>query len=150
VSQIDVTAVQVLQDVRDQLDRHAAPDKVEWHFAAVNRPWVKRALVAGGFGRVRNAGGGGTKPMFSVADVGGVNKFKTKQDLENERVSRGKDEEADAVSKAISSLPVFSVDFQAFHLDIEDALAYVEASLGSRPDCRPGQSKLEQEQGEPI
>jgi len=147
VSQIDVTAVQNLQDVRDQLDRHAAPNKVEWHFAAVNRPWVKRALVAGGFGRIRK-NGDGTKPMFSVTDVGGVNKFKTKADLEDERADRERDEEADPVSAATSALPVFSVDFQTFHLDIEDALAYVEASLG--PRSSPGQSKLEEEQEESV
>ncbi|KDQ14587.1 hypothetical protein BOTBODRAFT_32716 [Botryobasidium botryosum FD-172 SS1] len=149
VSQIDVTAVQNLQDVRDQLDRHAAPHKVEWHFAAVNRPWVKRALVAGGFGRLRREGdGGGTKPLFSVTDVGGVSKFKTKADLEDERIDRegggeGRADEEDPVSRATAALPVFSVDFQAFHLDIEDALAYVDASLGSHSDRSPGQTKLE-------
>ncbi|KAF8316049.1 sulfate permease, partial [Clavulina sp. PMI_390] len=50
VEHLDVTAAQILQDVRSQLDRHASPDVVEWHFAGVHRPWVKRALASAGFG----------------------------------------------------------------------------------------------------
>ncbi|KAK3955850.1 sulfate transporter family-domain-containing protein [Pseudoneurospora amorphoporcata] len=50
VNCIDVTAAQALQDLRDQFDRYAHPDKVEWHFAGVSNRWTKRALVASGFG----------------------------------------------------------------------------------------------------
>nr|AAA33615.1 sulfate permease II [Neurospora crassa] len=39
-----------LQDLRNQFDRYAHPDKVEWHFAGVSNRWTKRALVASGFG----------------------------------------------------------------------------------------------------
>jgi len=52
VEHVGVTSVQIIQDVRHQLDRHASPNVVEWNFAAVSRPWVKRGLVAGGFGRI--------------------------------------------------------------------------------------------------
>ncbi|EAA28274.3 hypothetical protein GE21DRAFT_6078 [Neurospora crassa] len=50
VNCIDVTAAQALQDLRNQFDRYAHPDKVEWHFAGVSNRWTKRALVASGFG----------------------------------------------------------------------------------------------------
>lgn len=48
-SHIDITAVQALIDTRDEVERWAdAP--VEFHFATLLSPWIRRALVAGGFG----------------------------------------------------------------------------------------------------
>ncbi|KAF2868640.1 sulfate permease 2 [Massariosphaeria phaeospora] len=52
VNQVDVTCVQGLIDVRNQLDRYAAPEVVEWHFASINSRWTKRALTTAGFGYV--------------------------------------------------------------------------------------------------
>ena len=49
VSNIDCTGVQALVDIRQQLDRYA-DFEVEYHFAHIQSPWIKRALVAGGFG----------------------------------------------------------------------------------------------------
>lgn len=76
VNNVDVTSVQHLIDVRNQLDRHAAPDTVQWHFASINNRWTKRALVNAGFGYPTPHSDGGFnrwKPIFSVADMGGVN-----------------------------------------------------------------------------
>ncbi|KAL5324648.1 hypothetical protein ACEPPN_009195 [Leptodophora sp. 'Broadleaf-Isolate-01'] len=42
--------VKVHIDVRNQLDHYASPDKVQWHFAAINNRWTKRALASAGFG----------------------------------------------------------------------------------------------------
>ncbi|KAF2189312.1 sulfate permease-like protein [Zopfia rhizophila CBS 207.26] len=50
VNQVDTTSVQGLIDVRNQLDRYAAPEIVEWHFASITNRWTKRALTAAGFG----------------------------------------------------------------------------------------------------
>lgn len=50
VNYIDVTSAQALVDLRDQFDRYASPNKVEWHFAGIGNRWTKRALVASGFG----------------------------------------------------------------------------------------------------
>ncbi|KAK3312377.1 sulfate transporter family-domain-containing protein [Apodospora peruviana] len=50
VNFLDVTAAQALVDLRNQFNRYAAPDTVEWHFAGVANRWTKRALVASGFG----------------------------------------------------------------------------------------------------
>ena len=74
VNNVDVTSVQHLIDVRNQLDRHAAPDTVQWHFASINNRWTKRALVNAGFGYPTPHSDGGFhrwKPIFSVADMGG-------------------------------------------------------------------------------
>jgi solute carrier family 26 (sodium-independent sulfate anion transporter), member 11 len=49
VSNIDSTGIQSLVDTRQQLDKYADRN-VEYHFAQIMSPWIKRALVAGGFG----------------------------------------------------------------------------------------------------
>jgi len=73
VNNVDITSVQQLIDVRNQLDRYAAPDVVDWHFACINNPWTKRALVSAGFGYpsekhdIRHR----WKPIFNVAEIGG-------------------------------------------------------------------------------
>lgn len=73
VNNVDITSVQQLIDVRNQLDRYASPDTVDWYFACINNRWTKRSLVSAGFGYLSEA----ThlqhrwKPIFSVAEIGG-------------------------------------------------------------------------------
>lgn len=62
--------------MRNQLDRHASPDVVEWHFASINNRWTKRALASAGFGYPAPVHREGElehrwKPIFSVAELGG-------------------------------------------------------------------------------
>ncbi|RMZ87525.1 hypothetical protein DV736_g5246, partial [Chaetothyriales sp. CBS 134916] len=73
VNNIDVTSVQNLIDVRNQLDRYASPGVVQWHFASVNNRWSKRALAAAGFGypSVPDEEYSRWKPIFSIAEIGG-------------------------------------------------------------------------------
>nr|OQO17253.1 hypothetical protein B0A51_14696 [Rachicladosporium sp. CCFEE 5018] len=74
INNIDVTSVQNLIDVRNQLDRYTSPETVQWHFACINNRWTKRGLVSGGFGYPTPAGDGefhSWKPIFSVASMGG-------------------------------------------------------------------------------
>ncbi|KAA1471250.1 sulfate permease [Dentipellis sp. KUC8613] len=54
VSQIDTTAVQALIDTRNEIERWT-DHPVEFHFATLLSPWIRRALVAGGFGTGRGA-----------------------------------------------------------------------------------------------
>lgn len=49
VSNIDTTAVQALIDTRDEIERWADRE-VTFHFCHILSPWVRRGLVAGGFG----------------------------------------------------------------------------------------------------
>lgn len=49
VSNIDTTSVQTLVDVRTAVERYADA-KVEFHFASILSPWIRRGLLAGGFG----------------------------------------------------------------------------------------------------
>lgn len=75
VNNVDVTSVQHLLDVRNQLDRYASPDKVQWHFAHINNRWTRRALASAGFGYPTPEGDTDFKrwkPIFSVAEIGGA------------------------------------------------------------------------------
>jgi sodium-independent sulfate anion transporter 11 len=58
VDNVDLTSIQDLIDMRNVLDKHAAPHAVQWHFACVHNVWSKRALAAAGFGY----------PSFETAD----------------------------------------------------------------------------------
>ncbi|KAJ7134977.1 sulfate transporter family-domain-containing protein [Mycena crocata] len=49
ISHIDITAVQALIDTRNEVERWA-DHAVEFHFASILSPWIRRALIAGGFG----------------------------------------------------------------------------------------------------
>lgn len=72
VNNVDVTSVQGLIDVRAQLDRYAAPESVEWHFASINSRWTKRALTTAGFGyidRERFAARAHWNPVYSYAPL---------------------------------------------------------------------------------
>ncbi|KHN95334.1 sulfate permease [Metarhizium album ARSEF 1941] len=74
VNNVDITSVQRLIDVRDQFDRYAYPDVVDWHMANINNPWTKRALIAAGFGIPKKTQDGLNhrwKSIFSVAEIGG-------------------------------------------------------------------------------
>ncbi|KAI0482338.1 sulfate permease [Xylariaceae sp. FL0804] len=74
VNNVDVTSVQQMIDVRNQLDRYTTPDYVDWHFACIGNRWTKRALISAGFGipAVRADGYHSRwKSIFSIADIGG-------------------------------------------------------------------------------
>ncbi|KAJ6051458.1 uncharacterized protein N7446_006090 [Penicillium canescens] len=60
VNNVDVTSCQPLIDVRDQLDRWASPNRVQWHSAHVNNKWTRRALAAA------EIVGDGTLPISSA------------------------------------------------------------------------------------
>ncbi|KAH8107156.1 sulfate permease [Cristinia sonorae] len=52
ISHIDTTGIQSLIDTRNQVERWA-DHPVEFHFANILSPWVRRSLVAAGFGTGR-------------------------------------------------------------------------------------------------
>ncbi|KAK0618439.1 sulfate transporter family-domain-containing protein [Bombardia bombarda] len=85
VNHIDITSVQQLIDVRNQLDRYTAPDVVDWHIACIANRWTKRALVSAGFGYPSQRVDGlqqRWKSIFSVAEIGGSQSAAAAADLE--------------------------------------------------------------------
>ncbi|MCJ1438759.1 Sulfate permease 2 [Xylographa pallens] len=73
VNNVDITSVQHLVDVRNQLDFYTAPHRVDWHMACINNRWTKRALASAGFGFPSPDDLALTrwKAIFSVAEIGG-------------------------------------------------------------------------------
>ncbi|KAK2011536.1 sulfate permease [Colletotrichum eremochloae] len=71
VNTMDSGAVEGLIDLRSQLDRWAAPEPVEWHFAGLHNRWTRRALSVSGFGCPTAGRLGGFEPAFSLADLAG-------------------------------------------------------------------------------
>lgn len=99
VNIVDVTAAQALIDVRNQLDRYAAPQAVDWHFAHIENRWTKRALCAAGFGYRTprtNAddgeGAGHWKTIFSIADLGGSDSAAAAAAAEEKKEKKEKNE----------------------------------------------------------
>ncbi|GKZ76392.1 sulfate permease 2 [Aspergillus niger] len=158
VNNVDVTSVQNLIDVRSQLDRYAAPDRVQWHFAHINNRWTKRALAAAGFGRPSDVPE--LKPIFNITEgdysgdssdqrasdvesqVGDqLKQNKTRDDKSAEVLSvremdeAAKGSERTAVQRRGESKPavVSGVNLPLFHIDLKSALECVMASVSDNP-----------------
>ncbi|ORY08217.1 sulfate permease-like protein [Clohesyomyces aquaticus] len=139
VNNVDITSVQNLIDVRNQLDRYAAPDTVDWHFCCINNRWTKRALAAAGFGyytpEPEDSGVHRWKPIFSVAEIGGsysaAAEAEAKQNKRARReaaIRRGSATVADDIEEG-SSLPDSEVD----SLDKQISTSKAYGTIGSRP-----------------
>ena len=155
VNNIDATSVQGLIDVRNQLERYAAPEPVDWHFANIESRWTKRGLAAAGFGfrtpRVsdNNAKPGSWKTIFSIADLGGTDSPAKLAELESRRKSQqvttdienvsgsGQDEDIEELKNMNRSEPpknpgshklvvIQGLNRPYFHFDLQEA---VEAAL---------------------
>jgi sodium-independent sulfate anion transporter 11 len=106
VNNVDVTSVQNLIDIRNQLDRYAAPERVQWHFACINNRWTKRALASAGFGFPSGPSNEfhRWKPIFSVAEIGGSASAAAAAELEeNRRASVGAGQQLHDIEKHSSS-----------------------------------------------
>jgi solute carrier family 26 (sodium-independent sulfate anion transporter), member 11 len=135
VNNVDVTSVQNLIDVRNQLDRYATPNAVQWHFASINSRWTKRALASAGFGFPAELAGEEApphhwKPVFSVAEIGGDDSAAHAAELEELRKSGAlaqdvelvKGEEATAAQKRARYVLVHGVNLPLFHVDLTSAV----------------------------
>lgn len=154
VNNIDVTAAQALIDVRNQLDRYAAPNTVDWHFAHVENRWTKRALAAAGFGyrspRPGPGGPGHWKTIFSIADLGGSDSAATAAALEEkaERTlsmrfdterklspdSDGSDKDVPRNPQSARLVAIQGLNRPYFHFDLQEA---VEAAVESAERQEP-------------
>ncbi|KAG8748933.1 hypothetical protein FRC12_013710 [Ceratobasidium sp. 428] len=134
VAHIDTTGVQNLMDTRKELERWA-DRPVEFHFASILSPWIRRALVAGGFGTgeagriipheiapvVPTQSGQYTGPNDEYA-VGNLNEPRSptdKKDLEDytENGLRSR-----ASSQTELEAPIVSRSTPYFHLDLSSAV----------------------------
>ncbi|KAK6203445.1 high affinity sulfate permease [Scheffersomyces amazonensis] len=63
---IDVTSVQALVDLRNQLNRYADRE-VEFHFSGILSPWIRRGLIQAGFGTYGENGLVSDKTYVNIA-----------------------------------------------------------------------------------
>lgn len=149
VNNTDVTSVQGLIDLRNQLDKYAHPDAVEWHFANVHNRWTRRALSVAGFGypTSRNPDAlGHWKPIYGMAALSYYDEEELEADHDRHGMGGIADEETGPIkarterlgeatglaqpttaSVAVSSnapkmAPVFPVDRPFFHVDLQEAV----------------------------
>lgn len=104
VNNVDITSVQQLIDVRNQLDKYTSPEVVDWHFACINNRWTKRALVSAGFGNPSQPGvdfNHRWKPIFSVAEIGGADSAaETAEGIEKDELVKHQTRDAERTSSS--------------------------------------------------
>ncbi|KAJ0269245.1 hypothetical protein COL940_012632 [Colletotrichum noveboracense] len=71
VNNMDSGAVEGLIDLRNQLDRWATPEPVEWHFTGLQNRWTRRALSVSGFGCPAPGHLNRWEPVFTLAELAG-------------------------------------------------------------------------------
>ncbi|KAK5944114.1 hypothetical protein PMZ80_003395 [Knufia obscura] len=101
VNNVDITSIQILIDVRNQLQRYAAPDVVQWHIACVKNRWTKRALASAGFGypTFHSEELHRWKPIFSVAEMGGSASAAEQAEREANRELHSRPDDEEAIHK---------------------------------------------------
>ncbi|KAF2267473.1 sulfate permease [Lojkania enalia] len=143
INNLDITSIQGLIDARNSLDKYAAPEIVEWHFANLQNRWTRRALATAGFGYPVSQGSdtpGNWCPAYSVASslagateedkrVAGVREREVEGRDEERRRSGSKkvggDEDGDGeceINEKVGMEPVHGVDRPFFHIDLVDAV----------------------------
>lgn len=156
VNHVDITSVQKLIDVRNQLDRYAAPGVVDWHFACINNRWTRRALVSAGFGmRATDWDEGGKhrwRSIFSVAELGGAESAAEQAEAEaNEKlgpggaardeesqvagsveVKEGKGETVEVGPRRRKGAFVHGLNRPLFHVDLTSAVQSAVANVEAR------------------
>ena len=160
VNYLDITSVQTLIDVRNQLDRYAAPNVVDWHIASVSNRWSKRALVSAGFGYptdLQDDPHQRWKSIFSVADIGGRDsaaaqaeqeeaqaqalrgasgsaKTATGLDIEEANSSSSVDDDTKpkGAGSRLKGVTVHGLNRPLFHVDLTSALQSAVANVEAR------------------
>ncbi|KAF5386742.1 hypothetical protein D9615_001825 [Tricholomella constricta] len=131
VSHIDTTAVQALIDTRREVEKWA-DHPVEFHFATVLSPWIRRALTAGGFGL--GISSSRVSPDFAaVVPYRGGRSDISEQDLDvSSDVESGEIKKSNPrSSEPVSEFePIIAEDTPFFHIDLLSAVRAAESGIG--------------------
>ncbi|THH13348.1 hypothetical protein EW146_g6854 [Bondarzewia mesenterica] len=137
VSQVDTTSIQALIDTRSEVERWT-DGPVEFHFATILSPWIRRALVAGGFGTGLPAPSGSREIAAVVPYRGGydesdgVNRSITDVEEGDIKVSTPSASPTGIYdSTQDGGVPPVSVDTPFFHFDLTAAVRAAERSLAA-------------------
>lgn len=131
VSHIDTTAVQALIDTRTEVEKWA-DHPVEFHFASMLSPWIRRALTAGGFGL-------GISASRVPHDLAAVVPYRDgRNDIAEQAVDLNGDVESGDIKKTNTRSseqtsevePIISEDTPFFHIDLMSAVRAAESGIG--------------------
>ncbi|ORX88403.1 sulfate permease [Basidiobolus meristosporus CBS 931.73] len=130
VNQVDTTGAQALLDARSAIDRYA-DRKVEWHFANVNAPTIRRKLVAAGFGNedLLSPSHGPQSPVAHATHTTTEQPEANRDDLESAiAVEKAEELEEKFIAKTGTEISHKANDewsqqrYPFFHYDLEDAV----------------------------
>lgn len=128
VSQIDTTAIQALMDTRNEIERWV-DEPIEFHFATILSPWIRRALIAGGFGTGTPASSAPTEIAPVVPYRGGQQQ--TSLNIKSSDIESPGDRD-DKGSGVEEYEPVEPEITPFFHFDIVSAVRAAESGLSRR------------------
>ncbi|KAF8991829.1 sulfate permease [Cyathus striatus] len=136
VSHIDTTSVQALIDARTEIEKWV-DHPVEFHFAPILSPWIRRALVAGGFGIGLTSSRvapdiasivpyrDGRKDLNEVVE----NQVLAFSDVESGDIKKHRDGSS-SVDVPPDFVPIMPIDTPFFHIDLAAAVRAAESGLG--------------------
>lgn len=137
VSHIDTTATQTLIDTRSEVERWANRP-VEFHFATILSPWIRRSLVAAGFG-VGIPAVELSSETAHVVPYPGDRRGEYWGDVTSSGI-----EDIEARSESfpptLGTVPIVPIDTPFFHFDLTSAVCAAEAGVekhGERADTPP-------------
>ncbi|KXN82526.1 putative sulfate permease C3H7.02 [Leucoagaricus sp. SymC.cos] len=129
VSQLDTTATQELIDTRTEVERWT-----DFHFATIQSPWIRRALIAGGFGFRKSY----SKAPCEFAAIGSCRdsdaelhpetSSQSTTDIETGDTKKQEREEEAGVA-VMKWKPLLSQDTPFFHVDLVAAIRAAESGL---------------------
>ncbi|KAF7983985.1 hypothetical protein HWV62_17452 [Athelia sp. TMB] len=146
VSQIDTTSIQSLIDTRNVVERWA-DRPVEFHFATVLSPWIRRALIAGGFGLGVSADRTHEVAAFSSYAAEDSDGAAREREQEGQDVESHGDYNARTHAGSSDKGPLYAVETPFIHFDLARAVHAAETTLGSRGLSRTPSSQDVKEGG---
>jgi sodium-independent sulfate anion transporter 11 len=145
---IDTTGVQALVDTRNEVERWV-DGPVEFHFANILSPWVRRGLVAGGFGLGEHSSPVEIAPVVDSQEYASNAPPDWKLDTQSPTSKKGQihdiesneDNEAykkktasDGGSENLAEGPLLSAVTPFFHVDLASAVAAAEKTALRKND----------------
>jgi len=125
-SHIDTTSVQALIDVRTEVEKWA-DHPVEFHFAPILTPWIRRALVAGGFG-IGVLSSTVQREIAAVAPYReDASEYTFEGDVESGDVKKSR---LGVDSPSVGYAPLVQIDTPFFHVDLAAAVNAAESGIG--------------------
>lgn len=143
VNNLDSTGIQTLLDVQTAINKYADRD-VQWHFANINSPSIRNALLTGGFGSQSGGSQAEILPVVPASHDGPTKRInksadsvRTEHDIEeslsdaDHKNSILEEHRLSSVS-GVTSLPGFPVDkYPFFHWNLEEAVRAASAAAAA-------------------